>query len=309
MTRIIPRDLIRHLEWTPEKTTAPPTPAPATTNPTHQIETSIDALLNKPQEFYSEEKDGDKCIGLAVALQEAENTMGTDGVIASLPYLIAGKSQADKDHYLWTGWFDALTEEDAGLDTEGRLAAKNEPIVVVVHGGGILNSARIRQAYAEGLTTQNAAKFSPEEFNDLLKGNLPSGEKIELYSINDIKKGISHPLGKYAVWMPAHVTKSKPSTYHTKDVFMNNELVIARAGTLEYLESYFEKAKNPIENTVGNWHRFNEIDFNQPRGCMILVNDNFNGLVGSSDLYHYGRFIGVRAEDARLAKKEDAFLK
>ena len=96
----------------------------------------------------------------------------------------------------------------------------------------------------------------------MLKGILPSGESINLYTVDDVKRGIPEPFGRYAVWMPAEAAKTTASNWHKKKEFMENPLVIARAGTLEHIEAYFEKAKHK-NGTLGNWHRFGEIDFRQ----------------------------------------------
>lgn len=255
---------------------------------------SIDALINRGREFYSDKKDSNrKYIGLAVALQDAVEQMGSDGIIATMPYLIAGKAKAGKKNYLWKKWLTALSEEYAGIDKNGRLAGKGEAIVLTVHGSGILTANRIMLAYSEGLTPQNAAKLTDEEFNNLLNGVLPSGESISLYTVDDIKNGIPEPFGRYAVWMPAETAKS--SGYHSKSDFMGNELVIARAGTLEYLDAYFEKAKHISNNNVGDWHKFGEIDFHQPQGRALFVNGDYDGLNGGG-LGGSGRFVGVAAE-------------
>ena len=290
MTRIIPRELIKHLEWTPGQ--QPPqkpavNPAP---QPVQQRTSSIDALVNRGREFYSEQND----IGVAVALQEAYDQMGSDAVIATMPYLIAGKVKADESNYLWQKWFTALSEENAGIDKNGKIVGRGQPIVLTLHGGGILTPERIRQAYSEGLTPRNAAKFTDAEFDNLLNGVLPSGESINLYTVDDVRKGIPDPFGRYAVWMHAKTAKSKSSGYHSKSDFMNNELVIARAGTLEHLDAYFEKTQNSSNHDLGNWHRYGEIDFRQPQGRVLFVYNRSNGLYGNYNLMNYGRFVGVR---------------
>ena len=62
--------------------------------------------------------------------------------------------------------------------------------------------------------------------------------------------------------------KATASGYHKKKDFMENSLVIARAGTLKHLDDYFEKAKS--SDKVGNWHRLGEIDFRQPQDAPAL---------------------------------------
>ena len=96
MTKIIPYELIKHLEWVPGQE-VPQMPAPGAAKPATQSVLSIDELVKNGSQFYSEEKDSDgNYIGVAVALQKAYDKMGNDAVIASMPYLIAGKANADK---------------------------------------------------------------------------------------------------------------------------------------------------------------------------------------------------------------------
>jgi len=291
MTSIIPRELIRHLEWSPgQEEPQKPSPKPIQQTKPQNI-SSIDTLVREGKPFYSAERDGSgKFIGAARSLEQALGYATNEGIVASMPYLIAGKSKAAKENYLWKNWFTALSEENAGIDKKGILGKKGQELVITVHDGGLLNKERIMQAYNEGLTPQNAAKYKQKEFNDLLKGVLPNGENIELYTIDDIKRGIPEPFGRYAVWMPAEVAKSKSSGYHSKTDFMDNELVIARAGTLEYLDAYFEEAKKS-DGTVGNWHRLGEIDFSQPQGRVLFLSTDCDGLYGG-DLGS-GRFVGV----------------
>ena len=295
MTRIIPRELIKHLEWIPGQQPPQRPAVNLNSQPVQQRTASIDALVNGGREFFSEQKDSNgNYIGVAVALQEAYDQMGSDAIIATMPYLVAGKAQAEKSNYLWQKWFTALSEENAGIDKNGKLVGRGQPVVLTLHGRGILTPERIRQAYSEGLTPQNAAKFTDDEFDNLLNGVLPSGESINLYTVDDIKRGISDPFGRYAVWMPAETAKSKSSGHHSKSDFMNNELVIARVGTLEHLDAYFEKARHSSNHNLGNWHRLGEIDFTQPQGRVLFVGDTSDGLSGINYLNSNGRFVGVR---------------
>ncbi|MBU2637590.1 MAG: hypothetical protein KJ955_01325, partial [Nanoarchaeota archaeon] len=71
-------------------------------------------------------------------------------------------------------------------------------------------------------------------------------------------------------------------------------LVIARAGTLEHLDGYFDKAKS--SDKVGNWHRLGEINFRQPQGRLLFVYLTYYGLSGDDYLYYDGRFVGVAPE-------------
>ena len=305
MDPIIPRDLIQHLEWKPGQE-IPPLPAGNPASREQGNVFSIDTLIKSGKPFYSEEKDSNNnWIGVAVSLRQAAAHAGTDGIVASLPYLLAGKVKADKSNYLWKTWLTALSEENVGI-SEGRIpgvAEAGEPVLAVVHGGGVLRTYdRIMKAYADGLTPQNAAKLAEEEFNNSIKGKFE--KDIPVYTVDDLKNGIN-PFGRYVILVNYETAKATKSGYHSKPEFMNNDLVIARAGTLEYLDEYFEKAKGnsgDAKDKVGSWHRFAEIDPQQPQGRVLFLDGNYDGLYGYDNLYYDGRFVGV-APEAHGAKK------
>ncbi|MBU2637725.1 MAG: hypothetical protein KJ955_02030, partial [Nanoarchaeota archaeon] len=66
MTKIIPYELIKHLEWVPGQE-VPQMPKPGTAKPALQSVLSIDELVKNGKEFYSEEKNSDdRYVGVAV---------------------------------------------------------------------------------------------------------------------------------------------------------------------------------------------------------------------------------------------------
>lgn len=269
---------------------------------------TIEDLVNRGNDdFYSTDKNAQGInVGISISLRKTLKYFGSEGVVASMPYLIGGLSIANTDNFLRKNWHTALSEEDVGIDKKGKFVGKGKPILIVEHGGGILLPDRIDKAYTDGLTPQNAARFTPKEFDDLLEGVLPSGERIVLYSVNDVKEGkVKNPFGRYAVWLPFETAKTTNSGWHNKHDFINNDLVIARAGTTKYLNNYFEKVKHN-DRTVGNWHRFNEIDPNVPQGRVLFVDDNCSGLNGDSNLNGSGRFGGVAPEALKNKSRSGA---
>ena len=271
---------------------------------------NIEALINHGAPFYNTDKQGDIFIGVAHSLREAQTYVKSGGIVASLPFLIAGKTRATKtvggkvvrnpDHYVWKNWLTALSEENVGIDTKGKYVQRNKPIVITVHGGGILSTPeRILQAYQEALTPQNAAKYVDKngrptgEFEGLLDGRLPNGEAINLYSIEDVVQGrIANPFARHAIWTPYETAKNTPSGHIIKTDFLKNELVLSRSSTILYLPTYFDLAQN--DGKVGNWHRLKEIDPNIPQGRVLFLNANNGGLDGDDNLGGGGRFVGVR---------------
>ena len=80
-------------------------------------------------------------------------------------------------------------------------------------------------------------------------------------------------------------------------------MVLARlAGALEYIEPYFEKAKNSNSN-VCNWHKLTERDPGQPQGRVLFVGTSDDGLSGVNVLNGNGSYVGVTPEAPVVPKK------
>jgi hypothetical protein len=219
-----------------------------------------------------------------------------------MPELIAAKIKAETTHDFWKKGYDVHTEENIGVDKKGRFYTQNDPVLVVVNGGGILTPDRIKQAYIDGLIN-GSAKYEDEEFDNLLDGKLPDNTQIQLYKFEDIQKGVSNLPHRFGVVLPYSMAQGTSSGYHTKDAFTTNPLVIARAGGTQNLDVYFKKAKRTSDNMLGNWHPFSGRDPTVPQGRLLHLDYNYLGLGGSSNLYYgFGRFVGV-APEAHGAKK------
>ncbi|RLE38355.1 hypothetical protein DRJ17_04215 [Candidatus Woesearchaeota archaeon] len=259
-------------------------------NKLNKVSVNIDDLINYGKTFYSEEMKRIMHIGVAVALQQALDFAGPNGYVATMPELIAARLKVDENHDFWQNWYTVHTEENIGIDSKGRFYSRGEPMLVVVNGGGILTPERIMKAYDEGLI-KGSVKYHYEEFNDLLDGKLPDGTSIELYRFREIKKGISNLPHRFGVVMPYSMAQNTKSGYHKKKEFMENPLVIARAGGIENLESYYEMAK-ASDGELGNYHPFERRDASTPQGRVLFLDYDFYGLDGCI-LYNYGRFVGV----------------
>jgi len=82
---------------------------------------------------------------------------------------------------------------------------------------------------------------------------------------------------------------------------MENPLVIARAGGLEHLDAYFEKAKRS-EKKFGSWHPFSGRDASVPQGRVLFLGSDCGGLVCYC-LNGIGCFVGVAPEARSGARK------
>jgi hypothetical protein len=125
---------------------------------------TIESLLRRGKLFYNAKMEESRIrdryyVGLALALEEACEELLPDGIIASLPLLIAGKANSNAMVARWSSRYSSLSEEVIGIDHSGRLGAKKQPVAIIVHGGGVLTPQRIKMAYFERLTQEGAAKY------------------------------------------------------------------------------------------------------------------------------------------------------
>src|SRR3989344_4691063 len=232
-----------------------------------------DLVLRGNDDFYCDDKNvgqqykgipENAYVGVPVSLENCLKWAGdNNGVVATIPFLVAGLSVAQADNYLRQRWHTAYSEEFSGIDTEG-VYKKGKPVVIVQHGIELLLPDRIRKAYNEGLTSQNGAKLTPDEWKKVLTAKNP------LYTVEDVKKGkVKNPFGSYRVVLDFETAKATSSDYQEKQAFMTDDLVIARAGTLEYLEKYFDNIQS--NNKVGNRHRLGEVAPRVAQGRVLFV--------------------------------------
>ena len=285
MTRIIPRELIKHLEWTlgqapPAQPTVslPPAAAPAQTSLF-----TIDNVLNGTP-FYD--------TSMPTALRQAIAYAGSSGIVANMPELIAAKAKAGKSHAFWQDCYTVHTEENIGIDKKGAFYTRGKPVLVVMHGGGILTPDRIQQAYDEGLLN-GSAKYQEAEFAALLEGKLLDGTSFPLYRLEEVQAGLSGLPHQFGGVMPYKIAQETKSGYHQKKAFLENPQVIVRAaGSLDQLEAFYERAKAP-DGDLGNYHSFKDRDAAISQGRLLFLSNNFSGLLGYYSLNDIGRFVGV----------------
>ena len=67
-------------------------------------------------------------------LRDAQHYAGEGGFVASLPQLLRGMALAPIDDPIWHGRFNALSEEDYGIDRFGRLGPEGGAVVIHIHG-------------------------------------------------------------------------------------------------------------------------------------------------------------------------------
>jgi len=216
-----------------------------------------------------------------LALRRALRYAGDDGFVASLPQLLHARVDADYDNIIWNTWFTTNSEESVVTTSQGN------HVVVAVHGGGIFASperyersvrADLDRSNTEGLTGQYAAKITEREARRVLDGKLPDGSEIPVYTFDEFKRGIPELPMCYAVTLDFALAKKSKSGYERFDVLKDDPILTVRAGGIEPLAAYLDKAqKRHNTELMGNWHPFNRIDPDQPQLRILELSGNRGG--------------------------------
>jgi hypothetical protein len=219
-----------------------------------------------------------------IALRRALNYAGQDGFVASMPALLHARANAPYDNIIWNTWFTANSEENVVTTKQGN------HVVVTVHGGGIFTEparferslrADLSRRNSEGITGEYAVKLSEQEGRDLLQGRLPGGAKIPVYTFDEFRRGIAGLPVRYGVVLDFDIARKGKSGYERFDVLKDDPNMTIRAGGVEPLAAYLDKAR-ARNNTelMGNWHSHDRIDPDQPQALILKLAGNKGG-VGS----------------------------
>ncbi len=228
---------------------------------------------------------------IPTALRRALDYAGDDGFVASMPALLRARTNASYDNIIWNTWFTANSEESLVTTPQGNR------VVVAVHGGGIFASserferslnADLGHSNPEGITGQTAAKISQQEAHDVLKGRLPDGSEVPVFTFEEFRRGVTDLPMRYGVILDFELARKSKRGYERFEILKNDPNMIVRAGGVEPLAAYLDKfRKRHDTNLMGNWHPFNRIDPDQPQTRIPFLAGNKGG-IGSDDATGYG---------------------
>ena len=228
---------------------------------------------------------------IPTALRRALRYAGDDGFVASLPQLLHARANAPYDNIVWNTWFTSNSEESVVTTKQGN------HVVVAVHGGGILATperfekslyADLNRSNPEGLTGDYAAKISEREARDVLEGKLPDGTEIPVYPFDEFKRGVADLPRRYGVILDYEMARKSKKGFTPFDVLRDEPNMIVRAGGVEPLAAYLDKAQARHDTKLmGNFHPFDYIDPDQPQTRVIFLAGNKGG-VDSEGNYYYG---------------------
>jgi len=221
------------------------------------------------------------------ALRRALDYAGDDGFVASMPQLLHARVNAPYDNIIWNTWFTSNSEESVATTPQGN------HVVVVVHVGGIYSSperfertyrASVDRSSPGGFTGQYASKISAREASDVLKGILPDGSEIPVFQFDEFKRGVADLPLRYGVISDFEMARKSTRGYDPFDVLKDEPNMIVRAGGVEPLAAYLDKARDRHNTTVmGNWHPYNRIDPEQAQTRIVFLAGNEGGVCTEDD--------------------------
>ena len=216
------------------------------------------------------------------ALRQALEYAGDDGFVASMPQLLHARVNADYGNEIWNTWFFTSNSEESLATTK-----QGNQVAVMVHGGGIFATPeRFRKLYLSsvnrscktGFTGLFGAKIAEREARDMVEGKLPDGTEIPVFSFDEIKRGVANLPRRYAIVMDFDLARKSKRGYATFDELKDDPLMIARAGGAEAAAAYLDKAQGYYNTEVmGSWHRFNDMNPDQPQTYIQFLFDCLGG--------------------------------
>ncbi len=216
------------------------------------------------------------------ALRQALEYAGEDGFVASMPQLLHARVDADYNNEIWNNWFFTSNSEESLATT-----SQGTRVAVMVHGGGIFSTPdRFRKLYLSnqsrasktGFTGLFGAKITEHEARNLVEGRLPDGTEIPIVPIDELIRGTTQLPRRYAIVMDFDLAKNSKRGYATFDELKNDPLMIARAGGVEAAAAYLDKAQGYYNTEVmGSWHRFNDMNPDQPQTYIQFLFDCLGG--------------------------------
>ena len=216
------------------------------------------------------------------AFQQALNYAGEDGFVASLPQLLHARSGAANNNEIWnTPFFTTNSEESIATTAQGN------PVVVVVHGGGIFGSPdRFRKLYHAnvsrncpiGFTGLFGARITQTEARDVIEGRMPDGVSIPVIPFSEFRQGIANLPRHYAVVMDFDAAKNSITGNVPFDALKEDSLMIARAGGAETAAAYLDAAINRHRSDVmGSWHYYRDVNPGQPQTRVLFLGGTEGG--------------------------------
>ena len=192
-----------------------------------------------------------------------------------MPEVIDARIAASKEARIWQPWLTAPRIKATGRTKQGN------PVVVYAHIPNYFSKAdNITTAINQGLVNY-AGRIHKEEFQRLLDSE--DKDRVFVVDYDTLRNSTS-------------------GVIEVKDALKHPQTIPFLAGE-ERAVKYLERHKEVYGDRIGNWYSDDLRD--EPLACVLCVD---GGLDGDGDLGGSARFLGVRAEGAKIGEATQKIL-
>lgn len=242
-------------------------------------------LKQLPHWRISDRIEGDLFYGKpSLALNQAQEYAGENGSVLSLPPLL---------HAVTLDNYSEFKDHPTMSRSEEYWCKgpKGEDKVVVLHGGGVLNSPeRIGKLSYERGQAQDYIMLGEKEVVEFIKNN-----KINMIPIDDVmKESVKEFTAPYGIFMALERARGTKSGPQEVDSLYENPLYIARAGSMRNALKHIVWLRDK-KKSFANHHSFGELDNDSNKGRFLIISDNGTQL-SSFGCYGDARFAATQSE-------------
>ncbi len=277
---------------------------------------ALESIIN---EFKLDENLIKPCCSAVNVMAEAEAAISEGGHILTMPEIIdkriATKPRTEEwQDSLWNLIFTTGTEENFIIKGSEEYAA-------IVHGLGIINSARMRFSFqaVDGkysrITGDGAIRYEYHEGINLISGKLLNGNLVEVIPVSEIVNGREAPQ-RCVILLDYSITRNLPSGLQNIIEISRDSLAIARAGSVDRLKAYLDRVITEyamyykiLQDVSKSWHKTfvygnthlfkysHELDVHrskQSKGRLLTLGDYIgNGFNGSNHMTNSSWMLSV----------------
>lgn len=152
-------------------------------------------------------------------------------------------------------WITLNSEEDCGIDLEGRVGNKGEAVLLTIHGSGIMleNPQSLQAAYTNR-TPRGEPSLQQQKITAALSGILPQ-QGIKVYTwIALMKEDPANLPQVYAIAIPLKDVDGTPSGLIAVNKLLENKIYVARAGHSETARQHVQTLEKTGIQEYGNRH-------------------------------------------------------
>jgi hypothetical protein len=229
------------------------------------------------------------------SLKAAKEYTTQSGNILSLPQIFELIINNPKNDELNKRWFTPLTEQLVGIDKYGGFTKKGKPVVITIHGWGILDSPeKMEHRHCAQYGDICFVRLAEKDINDVLHGGLPNGKTILMYCYDQFLEESAlptflHDNANFGVYRSLDLALKTGSGHNKIPNFYNDSQLIVLAGsarmTREILDFYNRDKEYHGQFNITHHLNLKELNLNESYGQFINYIGNHVEINGNCSSY------------------------